>query len=442
MRQLAVRLLIIITACFAIIGLADVQVIWAQSGDQVRAIDAVVTRVIVRESATTQSPDIGSLRPGERAELTGSVPNWYEVRLANGIDGFVSKRWTQIEKPAQATVSGAANTFTVDVVDVGTGLGILVRGPHFTLVYDAGSNDDRARGDANRMLAFIRAVSPDLTTIDDVILSHPHNDHVDLLPDLFAQYAVKQVWDSGRLNDICGYRAFLVAVRDEPHVLYHTAAQDGGTRSYPFGASRCYGEELPAEVISVPVASRIDNMPVTLGPNASMTILHADSTPHGNPNENSLVTRLDLGTHRILLMGDAEAGGRRAPSSPPTNASLEGVLLRCCRAALAADVMVVGHHGSESSSRAALLAAVKPSIMVISAGPFPYSGVVLPDDVIVQEMKRQGQLFRTDVNDASCGENPSKIGPDSDRAPGGCDNVRLSMSPNGITAGYWRFSDN
>ena len=73
------------------------------------------------------------------------------TRFTDGTQGFVSKRWTQVvPKP----------TFTVDVVDVGTGLGILVRGPDFTLVYDGGSNDDLARGPANRMLATSKPLPP------------------------------------------------------------------------------------------------------------------------------------------------------------------------------------------------------------------------------------------------------------------------------------------
>ena len=52
----------------------------------------VTTRVIVRESASSQSAQIGSLVPGEQLELVGSVPNWHEVRLPNGTLGFVSKR--------------------------------------------------------------------------------------------------------------------------------------------------------------------------------------------------------------------------------------------------------------------------------------------------------------------------------------------------------------
>ncbi len=74
---------------------------------------------------------------------------------------------------------------------------LLVRGPDFTLVHDGGSNDDLARGPTNHMLADIRAVAPTLAVIDHVILSHPHRDHVELLPDLFAAYQVRQVWDSG-----------------------------------------------------------------------------------------------------------------------------------------------------------------------------------------------------------------------------------------------------
>ena len=54
-----------------------------------------------------------------------------------------------------------------------------MRGSDFTLVYDGGSNDDLARGPANRMLAYLRTVAPMLTTINYLILSHPHRDHVE-----------------------------------------------------------------------------------------------------------------------------------------------------------------------------------------------------------------------------------------------------------------------
>ena len=50
-----------------------------------------------------------------------------------------------------------------------------MRGPDFALVYDAGSNDDLARGPNNRMLAFMQTAAPTLTTVDHIILSHPRD---------------------------------------------------------------------------------------------------------------------------------------------------------------------------------------------------------------------------------------------------------------------------
>jgi competence protein ComEC len=325
---------------------------------------------------------------------------------------------------------------------VGTGLGILVRGPDFTLVYDGGSNDDLARGPDNRMLAFIRAVAPSLTTIDDLILSHPHRDHVELLPDLFAAYNVKEVWDSGRVNDICGYRAFIHAVHDEPGVKYHNALQSFGTQDYTFAATTCYGQSVSAETISLSLDSRITNAPIALGDFASMTILHADGAPYPSPNDNSLVVRLDLGGTRVLLMGDAQAGGRASPSTAPDPGSIEGALLACCMADLAARVMVVGHHGSKTSSRQALLNAVGASVFVVSSGPTKYGSVTLPDQEVIAELTSRGQVFRTDTNDTACATNPAKIGPDNDGRPGGCDNIRIAIGdPTTVQVSVWHGSD-
>jgi beta-lactamase superfamily II metal-dependent hydrolase len=117
--------------------------------DVVAPLDDVTSFVVVRQTASSQSPRVGSLRPGEQAELVGSVPYWHQVKLADGTPGFVSKRWTRVIP----TAPPLGVTYTMDIVDVGTGLGILVRGPDFTLVYDGGSNDDLARGSDNRMLA-------------------------------------------------------------------------------------------------------------------------------------------------------------------------------------------------------------------------------------------------------------------------------------------------
>jgi hypothetical protein len=100
----------------------------------------------------------------------------------------------------------------------------------------------------------------------------------------------------------------------------------------------------------------------------------------------------------------------------PSPSSIEGVLLTCCASELAAQVLVVGHHGSRTTSRRAFLDAVGASVFVVSSGPKKYSGVVLPDADVIAELEARGQVFRTDVNDAACAANAAKIGPDADGA--------------------------
>ena len=206
--------------------------------------------------------------------------------------------------------------------------------------------------------------------------------------------------------------------------------------------AQIHGQDLVAENVSLFHGSRIDDDPVPLGADASMTFLHADGTQHSSFNENSLVVRLDLGQTRVLIMGDAEAGGRLDPATPPVEHSIEGTLLQCCSESVRADVMIIGLHGSKTSSRINFLNAVGASTFVVSAGPMKYGSVVLPDQEIIAEIEQRGDVFRTDLNDATCGQNPAKIGSDADGKAGGCDNVRILIPAGGPpAAAYFRRAD-
>lgn len=346
-------------------------------------------------------------------------------------------------EPAQVAEAPGVGEFLIHAIDVGTGLAVFVEGSDFTLLYDAGSNDDTARGENNRVVAYLRAIRPGLTTIDHLVLSHPHKDHSELMPDILAAFEVRNIWDSGALNRICSYRALLAAIVEEAGATYHNALVDNGTHGAGFEDQRCYGRPLPATTIRVPTGSEIaEHVAVPLGVNATMTFLHADGTRQSSFNENSLVVRLDLGVRRILLPGDAEAGGRNPPSTPPSPRSIEGELIACCAAALRSDILVAGHHGSMTSSRTAFLDAIQATQYVVSAGPTRYASVTLPDAVVVVELERRGTVWRTDLNDDSCGTNPAKVGRDNDGKAGGCDNILITVDAAGtLTAGYHRIAD-
>jgi competence protein ComEC len=94
------------------------------------------------------------------------------------------------------------------------------------------------------------------------------------------------------------------------------------------------------------------------------------------------------------------------------------------------DILQVGHHGSETSSRLEFLNAVSPQWALIGAGPKKYSGHVLPDDSVVSALVDvvgdASRILRTDENDAAGCSVADRIG-DDDHRPGGCDNYILDF---------------
>lgn len=421
--------------CLAVLlSLATLSFAHPASADDVSPSARVTSAVLVREGPSTETAILGRLRPGDIAHVLGDVSGWYEVELPDGTRGFVSKAWTIV-----IGARASQGSYKVHVIDVGTGLAVFVEGQDFALLYDAGSQDDLHDGDENRVIAYLAAVRPGLARIDHVILSHPHKDHLQLFPDIFERYDIDNVWESGRVNKTDGYCHFLEAAMAEPGLRYHDAIASNAVRTVTFSGSGCNG------TITVRQSSKMDAVPVPLGDNASMTFLYRDARNHSDPNGNSVVARLDLGDKRVLLAGDAEGGEREPPSEPPLATSIEGVLVECCSAELKSDVLVVGHHGSLTSSRNAFLDAVGASIYAISSGPYPYRRVRLPDQEVVAELDRRGTVLRTDESDLfriddearSCELNPAKIGPDADESPGGCNNILIQIEPSRpIDAGY------
>ncbi|EKP94947.1 ComEC/Rec2 family competence protein [Thermaerobacter subterraneus] len=102
--------------------------------------------------------------------------------------------------------------------------------------------------------------------------------------------------------------------------------------------------------------------------------------PAGSENDRSLVLRLDCGGPRLLLTGDLERAGEE-------ELLRRGVDLR-------AEVLKVSHHGSRGATTAAFLAAVRPRLAVVSAGPNPYG---LPHVETLARLQRAGiPVLRTD----------------------------------------------
>lgn len=244
----------------------------------------------------------------------------------------------------------------ITFVDVGQGDAALVEAPGgHTLLIDGGGSFDGSFDTGERVIEpLLRARGID--RLDLVALSHPHPDHLNGLQRVLERFSVDRLWTSG---------------------------DDGHNPDYArlLATARRRGVALP-----VPGPLALGALAVTpLGPWLDDRI----GAPAGlSVNDASLVLRLAFAGRGAIFPGDLEADG-------------EGELVgrRTLGAAVAADVLKVPHHGSKTSSTPELVAAVAPSIAVISLGwqnrfHFPDAGVV------ARYTARGTQVLRTDRNGA------------------------------------------
>lgn len=99
-------------------------------------------------------------------------------------------------------------------------------------------------------------------------------------------------------------------------------------------------------------------------------------------NNNSVVFRLSYGSFSMLFCGDVEEDAEQTLLFHGEN--------------LRADVLKVAHHGSDSSTSAAFLHAVKPQYAVISAGE---DRNLLPRNAVIKRLQEADvKYYRTDLD--------------------------------------------
>jgi competence protein ComEC len=163
--------------------------------------------------------------------------------------------------------------------------------------------------------------SRSIRKIDVVALTHAHDDHAGGLPAVIENFHPSELW-TGAMAPSAAWSAVDQKARAENVKIRALAAG----RSFDFGGARI-------QVISPPAG-----------------YLPGD----GPTNDDSLALRVIYGQRSLLLTGDME--------KPMERSALAGA------EPLRADILKVGHHGSNTSSIDPFLDAVSPRFAVISDG--------------------------------------------------------------------------
>ena len=207
----------------------------------------------------------------------------------------------------------------VSFLDVGEGDAILIQTPtHQDILVDGGPSPQAISLGLGKKLPFWDR------TIDLVILTHPHADHLTGLLEVLHRYEVKQVLYPDLDYDSPLYDEWLLLLKEKD--IKHTIAQAG--QQIDLGEGVVIEVLNPQNPLLTDTESDIDN--------------------------NGVVLHLSMGDACFLLTADIF-----------WEAEFE---LIAHRANLRSTVLKVAHHGSDTSTTEEFLAVVNPQVAVISAG--------------------------------------------------------------------------
>ena len=206
--------------------------------------------------------------------------------------------------PAVFPPSPTAPALELLVLDVGQGSAAVLRTASSTLVFDTGPRYSE-RFDAGRALLVPALRASGVRAVDVLVLSHADSDHA---------------------GGAAGLRAGLPVRREL-----------GGEPLPGSGVTRC----------SAGMHWQHDGV--------HFRVLHPRDGDRREGNTSSCVLRVEAAGRVILLTGDIDAEAERA-------------LLAAEPSALRADVVLVPHHGSRSSSSPRFVAAVAPRDAIVSSG--------------------------------------------------------------------------
>jgi competence protein ComEC len=217
-----------------------------------------------------------------------------------------------VEKSAQG------QELTVKVLDIGQGDAILIRVAGQNVLVDTGDIPMQ-----EKLVAHLKKAG--IKTIDKVIITHPHADHLGGMSAVFDNFEVKAIYDSGQTTTTATYKKYLAAIKKKN--ISFNVVKPGDKLDIGSGASLKF-----------------------LGPLQPLFSGGKDDL-----NNNSVVAKLVYGNFSMLLVGDAEQ-------------EAEGRILKEFGGELKSMVLKSGHHGSNTASSAPFLKAVAPEAVIISVG--------------------------------------------------------------------------
>ena len=220
---------------------------------------------------------------------------------------------TKADAQTEETTDGTGDIMRVSYIDVGQGDSEFIELPDGkTLLIDAGTNES-----GDDVVEYIKSLG--YTSIDYVVGTHPHEDHIGGLDDVINTFDIGDIYLPKASADTKTFEDVMDAITAKNYIVY--TAHAGVT------IDKDESKNLSVYMVA-PVSGEYDEL-----------------------NNFSAVIKIVYGDTSFLFTGDAEELAENEITDD-----------------VSADVLKVGHHGSTTSTSQAFLDKVNPSIAVISCG--------------------------------------------------------------------------
>lgn len=273
-----------------------------------------------------------------------------EIRTHVAATIYAEITQTQAALPTQSpsptnTINSASGLpsdgrLVVSFIDVGQGDAILIRSPEG--LYGLIDGGEQGSG----VVEYLK--SQGVQSLDFIIASHPHSDHIGGLIDVLNAFPTSRVITNGEMHTTSTYESFLDAI----------------------------------------ITSQAEYLEVKRGDTLSLgslvfDVFHPSRIVEKGLNLNSIVALLSYGKTSFLFMGDAS-------KESENEIILAGIPLK-------ADILKVGHHCSDAATSDELLSSVQPVVAIYSAGKGNDYGH--PNPKTLNRLQGSGsEIYGTDVN--------------------------------------------
>ena len=288
----------------------------------------------------------GFVGKGVEKALDKILPNdLVDEVFVDKYNDFVDFIMDLLPKPERVALDGEIMVY---FFDVGQSDSILIMAPEYNVLIDAGDNDC-----ADALEKYLDDLG--VTTLNCVIATHPHEDHIGSMDMIFDEFEVVNLLmpnaevDTDTFDATGDYTRMMEGAREQGTAVTYVKSGD----SFSFG-------ELDF---------------LFLAPNA---------TDYNDLNDWSLVTKVTYGSTSMILTGDAES------------VSEKEIVAKYASSELDCDILKSGHHGSSSSSCEAFLNAIDAEIAIISCGTGNKYGH--PNQPVLDRYAEHDmQVYRTDL---------------------------------------------